>query len=168
MFHRIHKSTVPHTNYKQLELDMARWDNVMQTLRYIMDGGECEDSRNGPNFPGLSTLAEDKRLRLLFSTMYFTGAMETTRINERDVDNMDDNINYNIAMDDNVEGNDTEDMPEEGNVYVSRNNPLFNILNVKSCIFHLEKLKCHSWCRTFMFVNVGHSRPLEIRASSQM
>ena len=39
MVHRIFKGMVPHTNLKQVELDLLRKYNTLQAFRYILDGG---------------------------------------------------------------------------------------------------------------------------------
>jgi hypothetical protein len=39
MVHRIFKLIVPHTNKKNLELNLLKQVNTLQTLRYLADGG---------------------------------------------------------------------------------------------------------------------------------
>ncbi|UZO21593.1 uncharacterized protein OCT59_013980 [Rhizophagus irregularis] len=49
MVHRIHKGVVPHTNKKNVEFDLIKRDNTLQTLRHLLDGGQ--DTRFGHNSP---------------------------------------------------------------------------------------------------------------------
>jgi len=76
MVHRFFKGLVPHTNRKNLELDLVRRYNTLQALRFIVDGGE--DSR----FPGRrSHIAEiilDNCVSQLLSGWY---AMDIDSIN---------------------------------------------------------------------------------------
>jgi len=76
MFHRVFKGLVPHTNRKNLELDLVRRYNTLQALRFIVDGGE--DSR----FPGrrshITEIVLDNCISQLLSGWY---AMDIDSIN---------------------------------------------------------------------------------------
>ncbi|PKC64614.1 hypothetical protein RhiirA1_462164 [Rhizophagus irregularis] len=39
MIHRIYKSYIPHTNKKNVELDFIKRENILQSLRYLIDCG---------------------------------------------------------------------------------------------------------------------------------
>ena len=54
MVHQIFKGMVPHTNLKQVELDLLRRYNTLQAFRYIVDGGV--DHRFGGCFDGFENL----------------------------------------------------------------------------------------------------------------
>ena len=37
--HGLYKRVIPHTNKKNISLDLSKRDNTLQTLRYLFDGG---------------------------------------------------------------------------------------------------------------------------------
>jgi len=39
MMHGIYKRVIPHTNKKNVKLDLMKRDNTLQALRYILDNG---------------------------------------------------------------------------------------------------------------------------------
>ena len=67
--HGIYKKFIPHTNKKDLSKDIAKRDNTLQTLRYLMDGGS--DARyNGQIGELFSSLANDTKLHQLLNGWY--------------------------------------------------------------------------------------------------
>jgi len=60
MVHRIFKGMVPHTNLKQIELDLLRRYNTLQTSRYLIDGGV--DHRFGESFNPYRNLINDDHM----------------------------------------------------------------------------------------------------------
>lgn len=40
MVHQLHKGIIPHMNKKNVEFDLIKHDNTLQTLRYLLDEGQ--------------------------------------------------------------------------------------------------------------------------------
>ena len=65
--HGLYKRFVPHTNKKNISMDLSKRDNTLQTLRYLIDGGldERYDNTVGDSFinigqnPNLCKLLDD-------------------------------------------------------------------------------------------------------------
>jgi len=75
MVHRIHKGVVPHTNKKNVEFDLIKRDNTLQTLRHLLDGGQ--DTRFGHNIigQGIQNIVNDVKLRPLLDNWYVTSSL---------------------------------------------------------------------------------------------
>jgi hypothetical protein len=67
MVHRLSKQAVPKTNRKNIEFDLIRRTNVLQAIRYLMDGG-TDDRFNESNVgDGLRSIITDQRLQPLLT-----------------------------------------------------------------------------------------------------
>ena len=69
--HGVYKRVIPHTNKKNVEMDLMKCDNTLQALRYILDNGY--DSR----FPQgasncVNSIIKDSRLRYLLEGWYIS------------------------------------------------------------------------------------------------
>ncbi|CAG8766963.1 11585_t:CDS:2, partial [Racocetra persica] len=72
MVHRLSKQAVLKTNRKNVELDLIRCTNVLQAIRYLMDGG-ADDRFNESNVgDGLRCIITDQRLQPLLAGWYIT------------------------------------------------------------------------------------------------
>ena len=61
MVHRIFKNIVPHTNRKNIELDLLKHYTTLQSIRHLADGGfDPRCSRPSPDFINISR--DSKRL----------------------------------------------------------------------------------------------------------
>ncbi|GBC23112.2 hypothetical protein GLOIN_2v1764038 [Rhizophagus irregularis DAOM 181602=DAOM 197198] len=92
MVHRIHKGVVPHTNKKNVEFDLIKRDNTLQTLRHLLDGGQ--DTRFGHNSPVhfcIQNIVNDVKLRPLLDNWYVTSSLLPKIYN-------DDNIEKNFTV----------------------------------------------------------------------
>ena len=68
MVHRIYKGIVPHTNKKNVEFDLIKRDNTLQTLRYLLDGGQDNHFENVGR--GIQNIVKDDALRSLLDNWY--------------------------------------------------------------------------------------------------
>ena len=69
MVHRIFKGVVGHTNHKNVEMDLMKRYNTIQSLRHLVDEGE------DPRFPNRKWIAQvpsKELLRTLLSNWYAT------------------------------------------------------------------------------------------------
>jgi hypothetical protein len=69
MVHRIFKGVVGHTNHKNVEMDLMKRYNTVQSLRHLVDEGE------DPRFPNKKWIAQvpsKELLRKLLSNWYAT------------------------------------------------------------------------------------------------
>ncbi|CAB5358408.1 unnamed protein product [Rhizophagus irregularis] len=74
MVHRIHKGVVSHTNKKNVEFDLIKRDNTLQTLRYLLDGGQ--DIRFEHIIgQGIQNIVNDVALRPLLNSWYITSSL---------------------------------------------------------------------------------------------
>ncbi len=72
MVHRLSKQAVVKTNRKNIELDLTRRTNVLQAIRYLIDGG-ADDRFNERNVgDGLRNIITDPRLQSLLTGWYMT------------------------------------------------------------------------------------------------
>lgn len=69
--HGIYKRIIPHTNKKNVELDLIKRDNVLQGLRYVIDNGY--DSRV-PEGSGnrIRSILKDNQLTCLLKGWYIS------------------------------------------------------------------------------------------------
>ena len=71
--HGIYKRIIPHTNKKNVELDLIKRDNTLQALRYILDNGydprisHCQTSNNC-----VKSIMKDEQLRSLLEGWYIS------------------------------------------------------------------------------------------------
>jgi hypothetical protein len=72
MVHRLSKQAVVKTNRKNIELDLTRRTNVLQAIRYLIDGG-TDDRFNERNVgDGFRSIITDPRLQSLLTGWYMT------------------------------------------------------------------------------------------------
>lgn len=77
MVHRIYKGIVPHTNKKNVEFDLIKRDNTLQTLRYLLDGGQDNRFENTVG-QGIQNIIQDVALRPLLDNWYVTSSLLQT------------------------------------------------------------------------------------------
>jgi len=70
MVHRLSKQAVVKTNRKNIELDLTRRTNVLQAIRYLIDGGTDERFNERNVGDGLRNIIMDPRLQLLLTGWY--------------------------------------------------------------------------------------------------
>ena len=78
MVHRIYKGIVPHTNKKNVEFDLIKRDNTLQTLRYLLDGGQDNRFENSTVGQGIQNIIQDVALRPLLDNWYVTSSLLQT------------------------------------------------------------------------------------------
>lgn len=93
MVHRIYKGIVPHTNKKNVEFDLIKRDNTLQTLRYLLDGGQDNRFENTAGH-GIRNIAKDVALRPLLDNWYITSPL----LPKTDDDDNDDDFEGIITM----------------------------------------------------------------------
>ena len=71
MVHRIYKGIVPHSNKKNIEFDLIKRDNTLQTLRYLLDGGQDSRFENIVG-QGIQNIPKDITLKPLLDNWYVT------------------------------------------------------------------------------------------------
>ena len=82
MVHRLSKQAVVKTNRKNIELDLTRRTNVLQAIRYLIDG-EADDRFNERNVGnGLRNIIINSRLQLLLMGWYMTKNLYAEDISE--------------------------------------------------------------------------------------
>ncbi|UZO08524.1 uncharacterized protein OCT59_028778 [Rhizophagus irregularis] len=67
--HGLYKKHVPHTNKKNISMDLSKRDNTLQTLRYLLDGGLDERYDNIVN-NSFSNIGQDPHLCGLLNDWY--------------------------------------------------------------------------------------------------
>lgn len=67
--HGMYKKFVPHTNKKNISLDLSKRDNTLQTLRYLLDGGLDNRYDNIVN-NSFSNIGQDLNLHRLLDDWY--------------------------------------------------------------------------------------------------
>ena len=72
MVHRLSKQAVVKTNRKNIELDLTRRTNVLQAIRYLIDGGTDERFNERNVGDGLRNIITDSRLQSLLMRWYMT------------------------------------------------------------------------------------------------
>ncbi len=72
MVHRLSKQAVVKTNRKNIELDLTRRTNVLQAIRYLIDGGTDERFNEHNVGNGLRNIITDPRLQSLLTGWYMT------------------------------------------------------------------------------------------------
>jgi len=76
MVHRTFKGSVSKTNRKNIEFDLIRRHNTLQTVRYLIDGGKDDRFSNvGQGFLNLTT---DPLLYPILSDWYMTQGIQKT------------------------------------------------------------------------------------------
>lgn len=83
MVHRTFKGSVPKMNRKNIEFDLIRRHNTLQTIRYLIDGGKDDRFSNiGQGFQNFTT---DPLLQPILSDWYMTqGIQDTQSIQKED------------------------------------------------------------------------------------
>jgi|GEM_PF-1434568 len=74
MIHRLYKAIIPHSNKKNIEMDFARRDNCLQTLRFLLDGGVDERYDVEAQF-NFNMLSKDQCVRTLLGSWYISPSM---------------------------------------------------------------------------------------------
>jgi len=87
MVHRIYKGIVSHTNKKNVEFDLIKRDNTLQTLRYLLNGGQ--DNRFENIGRGIQNIVKDDALRSLLDNWYI---FSPTYDDNDDFDDFEGNI----------------------------------------------------------------------------
>ena len=59
MFHKIFKNLVPHTNHKNIELDLLKQYTTLQSIRHLADGGI--DPRNLGSSVDFMNMSQDSK-----------------------------------------------------------------------------------------------------------
>ena len=72
MVHRLSKQAVVKTNRKNIELDLTRRTNVLQAIRYLIDGGTDDRFNELDVGDGLKSIITDPRLQSLLTGWYMT------------------------------------------------------------------------------------------------
>ena len=70
MVHRTFKGSVSKMNWKNIEFDLIRQHNTLQTIRYLIDGGE--DDRFSNVGQGFQIFTTDPLLQPILSDWYMT------------------------------------------------------------------------------------------------
>ena len=70
--HRLSKQAIPKTNRKNVELDLMRRANVLQAIRYLMDGGTDNRFNESNVGDGFRSIIMDQRLQPLLTGWYMT------------------------------------------------------------------------------------------------
>src|SRR5688572_13307639 len=84
MVHRIYKGVVQHTNNKNVEFDLIIRDNTLQTLRYLLDGGQDSRFENIVIGQGIQSVVKDIILRPLLDSWYITSTLLPKRYDDND------------------------------------------------------------------------------------
>ncbi|UZO06434.1 uncharacterized protein OCT59_026756 [Rhizophagus irregularis] len=71
MVHRIFKSVIPHSNKKNIEFDFFHYHNLLQTLRYLLDGGVDSRYNNTTQF-NFKELLKDQCVRNFLDNWYIS------------------------------------------------------------------------------------------------
>ncbi len=80
--HRLSKQAVPKTNRKNVEFDLIRHTNVLQAIRYVIDGG-IDDRFDSSNVgDGLRKIITDLRLQSLLTGWYMTEDLYPENVSE--------------------------------------------------------------------------------------
>src|SRR5581483_4977095 len=87
MVHRIYKGIVSHTNKKNVEFDLIKRDNTLQTLRYLLNGGQDNLFENIGR--GIQNIVKDDALRSLLDNWYI---FSLTYNDNDDFDDFEGNI----------------------------------------------------------------------------
>jgi hypothetical protein len=87
MVHQIYKGVVPHTNKKNVELDLIKRDNTLQTLRYLLDGGQDIQFEHIIG-QGIQNIVNDIALKPLLNNWYVTSSLLPKIYEENNVKSM--------------------------------------------------------------------------------
>ena len=69
--HGVYKRVIPHTNKKNVEMDLMKRDNTLQALRYILDNGY--DPRVSQGISNcVRSIINDNRLKCLLEGWYIS------------------------------------------------------------------------------------------------
>jgi hypothetical protein len=71
MMHGIYKRVIPHTNKKNVELDLMKRDNTLQALRYILDNGYDPRIPQGTN-NCVRSIIKDNQLKCILEGWYIS------------------------------------------------------------------------------------------------
>ena len=82
MVHRLSKQAVVKTNRKNIELDLTRCTNVLQAIRYLIDGGTDERFNEQNVGNGLRNIITDPCLQSLLTGWYMTEDLYPEDISE--------------------------------------------------------------------------------------
>ena len=79
--HGLYKRVIPHTNKKDISMDLSKRDNTLQTLRYLFDS-ELDTRFNENNSSLYSNIACDVRLHKLLDGWYIGNFSQQASIQE--------------------------------------------------------------------------------------
>ena len=80
--HRLSKQAIVKTNWKNIKLDLTQRTNVLQAIRYLIDG-RADDQFNEHNVrDGLRNIITDPRLQSLLTGWYMTENLYAEDISE--------------------------------------------------------------------------------------
>jgi hypothetical protein len=82
MVHRLSKQAVVKTNRKNVELDLTRRTNVLQAIRYLIDGGTDERFNEHNVGDDLRNIVTDPHLQSLLMGWYMTEDLYSEDISE--------------------------------------------------------------------------------------
>ena len=80
MVYRLFKGSVPKMNRKNIEFDLIRRHNTLQTMRYLIDGGQ--DSRFSNVGQGFQHFVTDPLLQPILSDWYMTQDLQKEDITD--------------------------------------------------------------------------------------
>jgi len=75
MMHGVYKKVIPHTNKKNVELDLIERDNKLQVIQYILDNGYDPRVFQDISNP-LKSIIKDNKLKHLLEGWYILTPME--------------------------------------------------------------------------------------------
>jgi hypothetical protein len=85
MVHRLSKQAVVKTNRKNIELDLTRRTNVLQAIRYLIDGGTDDRFNELDVGDGLKSIITDPRLQSLLTGWYMTEDLYPEDVSEEGI-----------------------------------------------------------------------------------
>ena len=95
MVHRLSKQVIPKTNRKNIELDLMRRANVLQAIRYLMDGGTDNRFNESNVGDGFRSIIMNQRLQTLLTQWYMTEDLSPENVLEEGIVGF---VLYNVAF----------------------------------------------------------------------
>jgi hypothetical protein len=96
MKHRVWKNIVPHTNFREMDLAFALYDNTMQSLRYIIDSTSSPEHRLARHPLAKVLKFLQRTCPSIFSGQYFSGS-DDSEGKENSDDLIDLSTDWNIS-----------------------------------------------------------------------
>jgi hypothetical protein len=91
MMHGIYKRVIPHTNKKNVELDLMKRDNTLQALRYILDNGYDPRIPQDTTSNCVRSIIKDNQLKCLLEGWYIS--IHKTDLTEEQMDDKQEKNN---------------------------------------------------------------------------